>query len=448
MAPVASIRLLLVGAPGGAFRLAAEMARAAGAEVVMADDGADALAHLRATGADLVMIDIDADVAGFIGQARAERFSVPVLACGIDAPADKAVAAIRAGARDYVPLPPDANLIAAAIATVMDHTVGPLIGRDPGMERALRVGLAIARSRSPILIEGEAGTGKERLARAIHAASGATGRFIALDVAGLAPEIVEAELFGQDQGACSPAAARRTGCIEQARDGTLFIREVAALTPGIQARLHAVLHDHSFRRTRGRATIVATARIIASTGVDLDARVAQGGFRRDLLARLGLARLILPPLRSRSGDIAALAAHFVDRFARTENVPVRALPAETVAALHRHAWPGNVRELEDVIHRAVLLARSGEIRSADLLLADGTSLADAPAPQAGALEGLVGHTVEEVERALILQTLGHCHGNRTSASTILGISVRTMRNKLRTFIEAGIPVSPALTHDR
>jgi two-component system response regulator HydG len=439
-------RLLLVGAAGDAFCRAAAMARAQGADVAMAENGDAAMVLLRAGGADVALVDVAADAIGFIARLRAEQFALPVFACGIDAPAALAVAAIRAGAVDYLPLPPDAALIAAAILSVARHDRA-LVGEDPAFRRVVALGLLIAGTRAPFLIQGEPGTGKEMLARAIHAASGVAGRFVAVDCADIGPDMIDYELFGHEPGAFAGAVARRHGRIEQAADGVLYLREAGLLPLATQARLLRLIEDRTLLRmgsaAGGPGLPMLQARIVAGTSLNLDARVTEGRFRAGLLARLGLVRLPLPALRERPGDIALLAAHLADRLAHANGLLPRPLAPAALAVLAAEQWPANVRGLEDVIHRALLFSHDAVIAAASLVHADGSALAStAVAPRAAPIGALVGSTVNDVERDLILATLKRCRGNRTSASTILGISVRTMRNKLKTFVEAGIIVSP------
>jgi len=441
------IRMLLIGAPGSEFRRAAELAQGAGAEVTMADAPAPALETLREQGADLVMIDVLEDAVGFLGDLRRERFVVPVLACGISAPAERAVAAIRAGARDYVPLPPQRELIAAAIASVVERQAQVRIGGHPVLERAMALGAAVAPSASPVLVTGGKGSGKEMMAREIHQLSGRADPIVSVECAGVAADVLESELFGHEAGAFPGAAARRVGRLESARSGTIFLREVGALSPATQARLLAALIEKRFRRVGGNEDVAFGARLIASTSMDLELAVEAGSFREDLLVRLSLARIEVPPLTEHGDDIAALAEHFVEQFAEADGLPARPLSPAAMAVLRAYGWPGNIRELKECIHRAALLARGNRIEAEDLTRADGSPLeaiVSLPAAE-GRIEvdGLIGRTVEEVERELILGTLERCQGNRTSASNILGISVRTMRNKLRTFIEGGIAVPPA-----
>ena len=440
--------MLLIGAPGRPFRDAAELAREIGAEVEMADDIDGAMLALRDHGADLALIDVDLNVTAFINQLRIERFALPVLACGVDAAAERAVAAIRAGARDYVPLPPDRALIAAAIASVVAERSMRVLGKDAELKRVSDLATAMARSGAPMLLTGEPGTGKELMARKIHEASGRKGPILVVECAGVASEVIESELFGHEQNAFPGAAARRIGRLEKAGEGTVFIREVSALSPGTQAKLLGALQAFQIRRVGSDTPVPICARVIASTSIDLSERVSEGTFRADLLARLGLARIEMPPLRARGDDVVLLAEDFAERFARADGLPPRRFSAEAIDLIRYYGWPGNIRELEDAVHRAVLLATGKEITPEEIVLADGARIQPRPAPTGDQPAGLqvdrlVGHTVEEVERELILSTLRRCQGNRTSASNILGISVRTMRNKLKAFIEAGIPVSPA-----
>lgn len=439
-----TVRLLLIGAPGSEFRLAARMACDAGAHVTMVDGPAEAMPVMRTLGAHLVLIDVAADVAGFLVDLRAERILSPVIACGIDAPAARAVAAIRAGARDYLPLPPDRTLIAAVILTAAAEVRVEMVGADPAFVRATAYALAMAKARAPVLIGGERGTGKEVMARAIHHASGRSGRFVVVECAGVAAEVLESEIFGHDAGAFAGAVARRLGAIERAAHGTVLLRDVDCLAATLQARLFAVLRDERVRRIGGAEAVPVTARLLASSAADLSQRSSEGQFRADLLSRLSLVQVVLPPLRDRPRDVAPLARHLAARHAAANVLPDRPVADTAIALLQGYGWPGNVAELDATLHRAVLLAQGEAITAGDLVLIDGTRL-DSRASVSSALEvgDLVGRTVEEVERELILQTLERCHGNRTSASTILGISVRTMRNKLRTFIESGISVSPA-----
>lgn len=316
------------------------------------------------------------------------------------------------------------------------------------LTRAVSYARAIAPSGAPILIAGETGTGKEVMARMIHDASGRVGRFVAVECSGVAEEVIESELFGHAAGAFSGAVAHRAGRLDEAAGGTVFLREIGALPPTVQARLAAELQEGMGRACSDGRNPQSRSRLIVSTSKDLASLVASGSFRADLLARLELLRIELPPLRARGEDIERLGVHFAARLAELNGLPLRKLSSDALQSLRLYDWPGNVRELEDVIHRAVLLAEGPLIESSALVLSDGDQINAAEAPtdrvEVGReVESLVGRSVADVERDLILQTLKRCGGNRTTASVILGISVRTMRNKLKSFIEAGIPISPA-----
>ncbi|GAB5349255.1 sigma-54-dependent transcriptional regulator [Alteriqipengyuania sp. 357] len=434
------VRMTLVGAQHSTFRQAAQMARETGALVTMADDETSALALLRRAGGDLVMIDVSLDVPGFIASLRSERMAIPTIACGIDASAERAVAAVRGGARDYLPLPPNRDLIAAAIMSVASPPL-EMIGTCEAMRQAMDFGKSMAMIAAPMLIRGEPGTGKEVMARLIHANSDRSGHFVTVECHGIAPEILESELFGHETGAFPGALARRVGRLEEAEGGTIFLRGVEALCPALQARLLDVVYTPDSCRSGPHGG----SRLITSSAKDIRSLVEKGQFRADLFGRLRMAEISLPPLRERAEDIMALARHFATRFSHMYELPVRDFDDEASRMLGAYSWPGNVRELEETVHRATLLARSGTIGPDALVHTNGTRFELLPGEHEDALpvEHLVGHTVAEVERELILHTLERCGGNRTSASSVLGISVRTMRNKLKSFVEAGIPVAPS-----
>jgi DNA-binding NtrC family response regulator len=428
-------RILLIGGDVAELRLAAAMARELGADVHLAGGFDDAMDVLRREGSDLVMIEVSLDVARFTAQLRAERIVVPVLGCGVDAPAAQAVAAVRAGAYDYVPLPPQRDLIAAVLMSIGARR-HRLVGDDPALRRAVDYATAFATSAVPMLFVGEGGTGRETLARHVHARSGRQGRFLVTECLGVGAEVIESELFGHAAGAFDGAVAPRAGRLAEAHGGTLLLRNIDALPAIAQARLLAAIDSP----TPGSARLMATCR------GDLRARVAEGQFRADLLSRLSLVQVELPALRARGRDLARLAELFAIQLSAANGLEPRSFSPEALALLGAHDWPGNVRELENLVHRAVLLASDEAIGPDQIVLDDGSHLGgEAPLDAADLqVEQLVGQTVADVERELILQTLERCGGNRTSASTILGISVRTMRNKLRSFIDAGYPVSPAL----
>jgi DNA-binding NtrC family response regulator len=444
-------RVLIIGSLEAELGTAARIAVARGARLGTAEGAAAGLARLRAEGADLVLCDVAHDVAWLVGQMAAERIATPVIACGRTSDADAAVRAIRAGARDFLPLPPDADLIAAMLQAVAGEPDRPVV-QDAAMAALLARAEQVARAEASVLIAGESGTGKEVLARHIHAASRrARGPFVALNCAALPEALLESELFGHEKGAFSGAVAARRGKFEQAEGGTLLLDEIGEMDPRLQAKILRAIQEREIDRLGGSAPVKVDVRILAATHRDLAAEVAAGRFREDLYFRLAVVRLRIPALRERRGDILPLARHFAQRYARANGLPERGLLPSAEALLLAHPWPGNVRELENTLHRAVLLAEGHAIgpEAIDLLepappppgaAAPAATPAAASAPPP--VSALVGRRVEEVERDLILETLSHCLGNRTRAAEMLGISIRTLRNKLHEYRAAGVAVPP------
>jgi DNA-binding NtrC family response regulator len=289
------------------------------------------------------------------------------------------------------------------------------------------------------LITGESGTGKEVLARYIHRRSRrSAGPFVALNCAAIPETLLESELFGHERGAFSGAVARRVGKFEAADGGTLLLDEISEMDSRLQAKLLRALQEREIDRLGGSSPVRVNVRILATTNRDLPADVQRGTFREDLYFRLNVVSLRIPPLRERPGDVAALADHFARRYAEVNGLPFRPLTHAALLRLTSCTWRGNVRELENTIHRAVLLADGAEIGIEAIEL--GPPAAGAQAPVGGGIASLVGRRMEEVERDLIIETLGHTLGNRTHAATILGISIRALRNKLRDYAAHGVMV--------
>ena len=421
-----------------------------GAKVAHAPSIEIALAALRAgRGADLLLVDVMMDIAGLIAALDAERIAIPVVACGVETNAAAAVNAIRAGAKEYIPLPPDAELIAAVIAAVARES-SEFLFRDPSMERVVRMADQIAGSDASILITGESGTGKEVIAKYVHARSRRAGKpFISINCAAIPEALLESELFGHEKGAFTGAVARRIGKFEEASGGTLLLDEISEMDVRLQAKLLRAIQERLIDRVGGGKPVPVDIRILATSNRNLNEAVREGSFREDLLFRLNVVNLKLPALRDRPGDIVALAEHFVAKYAKANGLPTRILSPEARTALLQAPWPGNVRELENTLHRAVLLS-SGDIIGPDaIVLPDGMGLSEAVATSLSAQlaqtaqtmsAALVGRTVADVERELILDTLDHTLGNRTHAANILGISIRTLRNKLNQYADEGTPV--------
>lgn len=478
------MRLLIVGTLEGHISAAGQIAIARGAKVSHVetiDAGLTALRNGR--GADLVMVDVRLSAPRLIKAMKAEHINTPVVACGITSDPDAAEAAIRAGAKEYIPLPPDAELIAAVLAAVTEDQ-SAVVYADPVMASTLKLADQVAPSDASILITGESGTGKEVLARYIHQKSRRDSKaFVSVNCAAIPDNLLESELFGHEKGAFTGAVARRVGKFEEANGGTLLLDEISEMDIRLQAKLLRAIQEREIDRVGGSQPVKVDIRLLATSNRDLEKHVRDGNFREDLYFRLNVFNLQLPALRERPGDIPVLAAFFGKKYAAANGMSDRPMTASALARLTEHHWRGNVRELENTMHRAVLLASAKEIDS-DAILLTGEGMSPliggsvtaatapppavtpappaAPAPQeamaanpphdsannSDAGQSLVGRTVADVERDLIIDTLEHCLGNRTHAANILGISIRTLRNKLKIYNDEGSSLPPVTEGDR
>lgn len=439
------MHLLIIGSLSGQIGAASRIAMSRGAKVQQANDIPHGLQTLRSgQGADLVMIDVMLDVAELIESLKSERISVPVIACGTGTDAEIAVRAIKAGAKEYVPLPPDAELIAAILTAVVQESQA-IIHAAPRMTEVLKLATQVAPSEASILITGASGTGKELMAKHVHSKSRrADKRFVAVNCAAIPENLLESELFGHEKGAFTGAIARRIGKFEEASGGTLLLDEISEMEPRMQAKLLRAVQEREIDRVGGNKPVPINVRIITTSNRDMESEVAKGNFREDLYFRINVVNLVLPSLRDRPEDVLVLARHFVKKYSEDNGTVPLPLSEESRALLARYDWPGNVRELENTMHRAVLLASGAEIGPEALGLTVRTEVQPGagdqrPATAAGS-DGMVGRTVSEVERELIIDTLHHCLGNRTHAANILGISIRTLRNKLKQYMGDGFAV--------
>jgi len=434
------MRLLIIGSLDGQIGAASQIAIQRGAKVAHVDSIEAALVALRAgQGADLAMVDVKLDVAELVRSLKSERFSLPVVACGVGTDTKAAVGAIKAGAKEYLPLPPSAELIAAVLAAVAEES-RTIMHKDPRMAQVLKLADQIAPSEASILITGASGTGKELLARYVHDKSRRRGhRLVAVNCAAIPENLLESELFGHEKGAFTGAVARRIGKFEEANGGTLLLDEISEMDIRLQAKLLRAIQEREIDRVGGNQPVKIDVRIVATSNRNLEDVVASGRFREDLYFRLNVMNLKIPALKERPQDIPVLAEYFVKKYAEANGLKPLPIAAEVMRRLTDYAWPGNVRELENTMHRAVLLASGPEIRL-DAILLSGAPHQAAAAPAAERNGALIGRTVADVERELIIDTLHHCLGNRTHAANILGISIRTLRNKLKQYSEEGFAV--------
>jgi DNA-binding NtrC family response regulator len=447
------MRVLIIGNLAGQLSAATKIAFDKGAKVLHAQDAFSAMELLRTgRGADIVMIDVHEDIEALVRAMKQERIVAPVVACGVNVNADTAAGAIRAGAREFIPLPPDPELIAAVLAAVADDD-RPLIAQDPSMLEMKILADQIAPSDASVLITGESGVGKEVMARYVHKRSKRADKpFISVNCAAIPENLLESELFGHEKGAFTGAVARRIGKFEEADGGTLLLDEISEMDIRLQAKLLRAIQEREIDRVGGAKPVPVNIRIIATSNRILQEAAIRGEFRKDLLYRLNVLNLHIPPLRERPRDLLTLADYFVTKYA-TANGVSRYLSPAARERVQSAAWLGNVRELENAMHRAVILARTDEISVEDLRTPDGrpvqANVLDDTAERAvnaaeAAIKGAsmrVGQTVAAVEQDLILSTLDHCVGNRTHAANILGISIRTLRNKLRAYQDAGVEVA-------
>ena len=398
------MRLLIVGTLGGQLTMASKIAMDKGASVTHADGNDQALAVLRSgRGADLLMVDVALDIRDLVDRLDAERIHVPIVACGVTNDARAAVKAIHAGAKEYIPLPPDPELIAAVLAAVTDDN-REMIYRDDAMASVVKLAQQIAGSDASVLITGESGTGKEVLARYVHSRSQRAKKpFITVNCAAIPENLLESELFGHEKGAFTGALGRRIGKFEEANGGTLLLDEISEMDVRLQAKLLRAIQERVIDRVGGAKPVPVDIRIIATSNRVLTDAVRAGTFREDLMFRLNVVNRKIPPLRERPADIGELATHFIKKYSEANGLAVRPLSVD----------------------------------------ARGTGIAEQAAMAAEQVtRSLVGRTVAEVERDLILETLKHCLGNRTHAANILGISIRTLRNKLNEYSADGAPIPP------
>jgi DNA-binding NtrC family response regulator len=443
------MRLLIVGDLEGQIGTASRIARDNGAKVSQVADIDSAFAMLcDGQGADLIMIEVHQDIARFVELLKQERISVPIVACGIQVDAKVAAAAIREGAKEYVPLPPDEELIAAVLHAISEESHSVVHGSEM-TRRLLSMAEQIAQSDASVLITGESGTGKEVIARYIHRKSArSTKPFISVNCAAIPEHLLESELFGHEKGAFTGAQARRIGKFEEANNGTLLLDEISEMDIRLQAKLLRAIQEREIDRVGGNKPIKINIRILATSNRDLEAEAKKGAFREDLYFRLNVISLHMPKLMERPDDIGPLAEYFIEKYSKANGMPPRKLTAEALMKLKTYAWPGNVRELENIMHRSVLMAQGNTIDEQAILLKSGVTVplvptkspeqspaAYAPPASTAKRSEMVGRTVDEVEKELILDTLDHCLGNRTHAAQILGISIRTLRNKLKQYNE-------------
>ncbi|TAJ34683.1 MAG: sigma-54-dependent Fis family transcriptional regulator [Nitrospirae bacterium] len=435
-----------------------ESLRRNGYGVAQAVDGQDALDRLTQHKPWLVLTDMKMARLGGLEVLKEIKKRSPgtaVVVMTAYGTVETAVEAMKQGASDYLLKPFASEALEGVLARLEAAEAGPetgaeggrlssrpLLSEDPGMARLLGVAEVVATSQATVLIHGESGTGKELLARFIHSRSPRAHRpFIAVNCAALPDGLLESELFGHERGAFTGALVRKLGKFEMAHTGTLLLDEISEMTLGLQAKLLRVLQEREVDRVGGREPVHVDIRVIATTNRPLRAEVDQGRFREDLYYRLNVFPILLPPLRERRADILVLARHFVGAAAARNGLPTPSLSEAALEVLVGRPWKGNVRELENVVERAVLMAVSGTIEPEHFRFEEGgAGVVSVPTPVPMASAGASGGgSLWEMERDLIFKTLAGVNENRTHAAKVLGISIRTLRNKLREYRQGTEP---------
>jgi DNA-binding NtrC family response regulator len=421
-----------------------ETLRRSGYSIATAGSGMEALRKLKEKYYRLVITDMRMpEVSGLDLLRKVKNLApqTPVILLTAYGTIQNAVDAMRYGAYDYLLKPFSSESLESIVRKALDSSAlkkyerasHALITQDTHFSRTIEQATHAAASTATVLIEAESGTGKELLARMIHTRSPrGSDAFVAVNCAALPENLLESELFGFEKGAFTGANASKSGKFELANGGTLLLDEIGEMAPILQAKLLRVLQEKEVDRIGGKDPVEIDVRIIATTNRDLLALVRKGDFREDLYYRLNVVRLSIPPLRDRRDDIPLLVDFFCKRYGKESGCESISISPEALNRLLIHDWPGNVRELENTIQRAVALCAGSVMRPEDLLLSESKAL---PASQSQSAElGLsAGVTMRQMEKQLICKTLEDTGGNRTRAARCLGISLRTLRNKLNEF---------------
>lgn len=458
-------------------------------DVSVVNNGLSALELLERENFDLVISDQQMpQMSGseLLASLLKKGSEVPVIMITAYGTITQAVEAMQNGAADFITKPFTAQDLERIVERVLlpeskasrqrapkQNRGRPIISQDSLMKRVLEVAEAVARSEATVLIQGESGTGKELIARFVHASSPRSHQpFVAVNCAALPESLLESELFGHEKGAFTGAQNRKIGKFEMAHGGTILLDEISEMELGLQAKLLRVLQEREVDRVGGKDPISIDVRVLATTNRNLEDSVREGKFRADLYYRLNVIPITLPPLRERKSDIKLLTEYFMRQFLG-ENAP--RLSEQVLEALLNHPWPGNIRELQNAVQRAAILSAGAAPRKSDFLLSMNPSdqldmlreqrpvalsttptsgaaqparLADSieciressPSTEDGALVIRSGTTVQDMEKALILETLRANNNNRTEAAKLLGISIRTLRNKLHDYRQDGIVI--------
>lgn len=421
-------------------------------QVFEASDGEEAISMVEKGFYDLIMLDLkmkNIDGIETLQQIKKISPAIPILIMTAYASVQTAVEALKLGAFDYLVKPLDMDDVRHTLKKTLDYhqleienkalkeqgalefDFSNIVGESKKMRDLFEVLALAAHSHATILIIGESGTGKELIANAIHKNSPRADKpFIKVNCAALPENLLESELFGHEKGAFTGAASRRMGRFELANSGTIFLDEIGDMSPATQAKILRVIQEGEFERLGGEKTVKVDVRSIAATNKDLKEQVHLGNFRKDLYFRLSVVPVNIPPLKDRKEDIPLLAEHFVKQYSEKNQRLIKGFSPMAMDLLMRYSWPGNVRELENCVERAVIMCREQFITPEELPIAI-QSLVEKDEPKQIGVQP--GHTLQEVEKEMILTTLEQTNGNRTKAAEILGITRQTLQNKLKEY---------------
>ena len=398
-----------------------------GYSTVLCDNGGSAIEKLHQSSYSLVVTDMKmprVDGLALIREIRCRLGNMPVLVITGFGTIENAVKTMKEGATDYLLKPFSFDALKEMVESIMARAKSgkDILAVDPEMKKVVTLAGNLAASDITVLILGESGTGKELLARYIHRLSKRAEKpFVAVNCAAIPDNLLESELFGHEKGAFTGAIEKKKGKFELANSGTLLLDEIGEMSMVLQAKLLRVLQEKEIDRVGGRESVPVDARVIATTNRDLKKECAEGRFREDLYYRLNVFPLKVPPLRERPGDVSFLASHFLEKFSVLAGKEIGGFSESGMDLIRERPWYGNVRELENAIQRAVFLCGGDTIDDDDLMLEDVASKA-CPAGK-----------IRDMEKDLIMQTLKDVDGNKTRAAKILGVSVRTIRNKLNEY---------------
>lgn len=400
--------------------------------VVTCDSGEDALRKMDQTGFSMVVTDMKMpkmDGLAFIREARKRIGNLPVLVITGFGTIENAVETMKEGAADYLIKPFSIDNLQKAISLVMTkiNHQKEILTEDPEMKKVVNIAAGLASGDITLLIYGESGTGKELVARYIHRVSRRADRpLVAVNCAAIPDNLLESEMFGHEKGAFTGAAERKIGKFELANSGTILLDEIGEMPVILQAKLLRVLQEKEVDRLGGKNPVPVDVRVIATTNRDLRKECMEGRFREDLYYRLSVFPIKIPPLRERPEDIVLLTSYFIDKYSGIAGKEIRNATEDALTVLKNAEWRGNVRELENVIQRAVFLCSGSALSPEDLMLEN------TPLSSSGTARSCRGR-IRDMEKELILQTLKNVNGNKTKAAKMLGITVRTIRNKLNEY---------------